>query len=190
MASFDLNSYETVDQRLARLHADPRFADVRIVTLNHTSALDRQVSTWVVECRIYLNREDQAQDLPIATGWAFEVDGQGMANKTSALENAETSSRGRAMQALAMSGSKSGPSREEMQKVARAVTPAPVKDWVAIAKNMAWESDVTGLRKLYAEAVAAQAPADVLEKVKSYGLQSGKKADSAGKPEGTSGTGR
>lgn len=189
MASFDLNQYETVDQRLARLHADPRFADVRIVTVNQTTPLDRQVSTWVVECRIYLNREDQAQDLPIATGWAFEVDGQGMANKTSALENAETSARGRAMQALAMSGSKSGPSRQEMEKVARAITPtAPVKDWLKLADDLAWNSDLVGLRKLYAEAVAAKAPADVLEKVKSHGIKSGQKADSAGKSEGTSGT--
>lgn len=125
MAQFDLNSYETVDQRLARLHADPRFADVRVVTINHTTPLDRQVSTWVVEARIYLNRADQLDDLPLATGWAFEVDGQGMANKTSALENAETSARGRALQALAMSGSKQGPSREEMEKVARANTPRP-----------------------------------------------------------------
>lgn len=188
MASFDLNKYETVDERLARLHADPRFTDVRIVTLNHTTPQDRQVLTWVVECRIYLNREDQLHDLPIATGWAFEVDGQGMANKTSALENAETSSRGRALQALAMSGSKSGPTRQEMEKVARGVTPS--KDWESIAKKLAWESDTAGLRKLYAEAVAAKAPADVLEKVKSYGLQSGKKADHVGEPEGTSGTGR
>jgi hypothetical protein len=123
MATFNRDEYETVDDRLARLHGDARFADVRIVTINHTTPTDRAVGMWVVEARIYLNREDQLDNLPIATGWAFEIDGQGMANRTSALENAETSARGRAMQALAMSGSKKGPSRQEMQKVAKGVTP-------------------------------------------------------------------
>ena len=68
-----------------------------------------------------MNSEDQLQDLPKAVEWAFEVDGQGMANKTSALENACTSALGRALR-WALGGSK-GPSREEMQKVARGVAP-------------------------------------------------------------------
>jgi hypothetical protein len=122
--AYDASKYETVDDRLARLHGDPRFADVRIVTVNHTTPTDRQSGVWVIECRIYLNAEDQLTDCPIATGWAFEIDGQPGANKTSALENCETSSRGRAMQALAMSGSRGGPTREEMEKVQRGVTPA------------------------------------------------------------------
>ena len=188
MAQFDLNQYETVDQRLARLHADPRFTDVRVVTFNRTTETDRHAATWVVECRIYLNRADQLDDLPVATGWAFEVDGQGMANKTSALENAETSARGRAMQALAMSGAKSGPSRTEMEKVARGVTPSPVKDWVKLANDLAWKSDTAGLRKLYSEALAAKAPTDVLEKVKNLGLKSGQKNDSSSESEGTTRT--
>ena len=126
MTHFRLEDYETVDDRLARLHIDPKFADVRIITVNHTTPTDRQSGMWVIECRIYLNAVDQLNECPIATGWAFEIDGQGMANKTSALENCETSSRGRAMQALAMSGSKGGPSREEMAKVARAVVPGAI----------------------------------------------------------------
>jgi hypothetical protein len=185
MASFDLAQYETVDQRLARLHADPRFADVRVVTFNRTTEMDRAAATWVVECRIYLNREDQLHDLPLATGWAFEVDGQGMANKTSALENAETSSRGRAMQALAMSGAKSGPSRTEMEKVQRGLTPkAPVKDFVRMASDAAFNGDLPLVRKLYAEAVAAQADPSVIEKVKELGIRSSKKTGSVGQSEG------
>jgi hypothetical protein len=121
--AYDASKYETVDDRLARLHADPRFADVRIVTVNHTTPTDRQSGMWVVECRIYLNAAEQANECPVATGWAFEIDGQAGANKTSALENCETSSRGRAMQALAMSGSRGGPTRTEMEKVERGVTP-------------------------------------------------------------------
>jgi hypothetical protein len=115
MAGFNLQDYETVEERHARvLRAYP---DLRCVIVNHTTAQDRQASTWVVEARVYLNAEDQAANLPKATEWAFEVDGQGMANKTSALENACTSALGRSLR-WALGGSK-GPSRQEMEKVAR-----------------------------------------------------------------------
>jgi hypothetical protein len=121
MANFDLNSYETVEDRHAR--ALQQYPDLRCVIHNHTTANDRAQGVWVVEARVFLNAEDQASDLPKAVEWAFEVDGVGMANKTSALENACTSALGRSLR-WALGGSK-GPSREEMAKVARAVTPGP-----------------------------------------------------------------
>ena len=119
MANFDLSSYETVEERHAR--ALEQYPDLRCVIHNHTTAADRAQGVWVVEAQVFLNSEDQLQDLPKAVEWAFEVDGQGMANKTSALENACTSALGRALR-WALGGSK-GPSREEMQKVARGVAP-------------------------------------------------------------------
>jgi hypothetical protein len=119
MANFDLNNYETVEERHAR--ALEQYPDLRCVMQNHTTAADRAQGLWIVEARVYLSAEDQAADLPKAVDWAFEQDGVGMANKTSALENACTSSLGRAIR-WALGGSK-GPSREEMQKVARGVTP-------------------------------------------------------------------
>jgi hypothetical protein len=58
MAGFNLQDYETVEERHARvLRAYP---DLRCVIVNHTTAQDRQASTWVVEARVYLNAEDQA----------------------------------------------------------------------------------------------------------------------------------
>ena len=154
MAQFNLEDYETVDDRLARLHGDPKFADVRIITVNHTTPIDRQAGMWVIECRIYLNALEQLNECPIATGWAFEIDGQGMANKTSALENCETSSRGRAMQALAMSGSKGGPSRQEMAKVARGVAPtAPAVPMPADFRELVTgATDLDTLRGLWKQA--------------------------------------
>ena len=101
MAQFNLEDYETVEARHAR--ALEQYPDLRCVIHNHTT-------------------EDQAADLPKAVEWAFEVDGVGMANKTSALENACTSALGRALR-WALGGSK-GPSREEMAKVARGVAPS------------------------------------------------------------------
>jgi hypothetical protein len=122
LANFNLNDYETVEQRHARAIA--AYPDLRCVIVNHTTVQDRQSGVWVVEARVYLSADDQANDLPKAVDWAFEVDGQGMANKTSALENASTSALGRALR-WALAGSK-GASREEMQKVVSGVTPQPV----------------------------------------------------------------
>jgi hypothetical protein len=124
MANFDLNNYETVEDRHAR--ALEQYPDLRCVIHNHTTPNDRAQGVWVVEAQVFLNAEDQAADLPKAVEWAFEVDGVGMANKTSALENACTSALGRALR-WALGGSK-GPSREEMAKVARAVAPGKPVD--------------------------------------------------------------
>lgn len=147
MANFNLDSYETVEQRHARaLEAHP---DLRCVIVNHTTENDRAQAMWVVEARVYMNAADQAADLPKATEWAFEVDGVGMANKTSALENACTSALGRALR-WAFAGSK-GPSREEMSKVARAKTVEPPKTFEAMLSNCA---NLLDLQKLYDVALA------------------------------------
>jgi hypothetical protein len=164
MASFNLADYETVEQRHARVIAE--YPDLRCIMVNHTTPADRAVGMWVVECRVYLNAADQAADLPKATEWAFEIDGAGMANKTSALENACTSSLGRSLR-WALGGSK-GASREEMSKVAAGKTPSK-RDWLGEAKKLALSYDVDGLRLLYTDAVAAKVAPAVLEQIKANG---------------------
>ena len=159
MARFDLSSYETVEERHAR--ALKEFPDLRVVIVNHTTPQDRAASTWVVEARVYVSAGDQAADLPKATEWAFEVDGSGMANQTSALENACTSALGRALR-WAFAGSK-GPSAAEMAKVARGVTPKQNRDWIAESEAL---TDVDELRLLWREAKTAKASDAILEKVK------------------------
>ena len=148
MASFNLDSYETVEQRHAR--ALEAYPDLRCVLVNHTTENDRAQAMWVVEARVYMNADDQAADLPKATEWAFEVDGVGMANKTSALENACTSALGRALR-WAFAGSK-GPSREEMEKVARVSKPvAPPAD---LETQLAKIPDTIELQKFYESGLA------------------------------------
>ena len=156
MANFDLNSYETVEQRHAR--AIEAYPDLRCVLLNHSTPEDREKGVWVVEARVYLSADDQANDLPKATEWAFEIDGQGMANKTSALENANTSALGRALR-WALGGSR-GPSREEMEKVARSLDN---RDWITEAANLV---EVGKLRMLWQEARQAGAAENVLTVIK------------------------
>ena len=153
---FNLENYETVEDRLQR--ALDEHGDLRVVTINHTTPQDRERATWVVEARVYLSAGDQANELPKATGWAFEVDGQAGANVTSALENCETSAVGRALK-QAFGGR--GPSRQEMEKVERGNTP---RDWLAEADKL---EDVDQLRVLWATARQAGVDKDILTKLES-----------------------
>jgi len=170
MAAFNPADYETVAERIKRFYSDNPLG--RIVTKNLTTKQDRLASTWVVKAKIYIPNPEFANDrvyeqyLLKATGLAFEVDGQGMANKTSALENAETSAIGRALANAGYSGDKRA-SREEMEKVARAN--AQKRDWLAEADALALVYDANGLRKLYSEAVANRALPEIIEKIKAYG---------------------
>ena len=176
MAQFNLNDYETVEERIKRLYA--LHPDARIITKNLTTLQDRQVSTWVVRAEIWLPMPEGVEDkyglskhvgaYLKATGHAFEVDGvNGMANKTSALENCETSAIGRALANMNLSGNKRT-SREEMEKVARDVTPKPAfdravpRDWLA---DIGLLDSVDSARKLYLAAQKAKASADVLEAI-------------------------
>lgn len=159
LMSFNLDNYETAEQRLER--ALSQYDDMRIVTVNHTTQQDREKNLWVVETRVYMNAGDQANDLPKGTGWAFEIDGQnGPANRFSALENCETSSLARALK-HAFGGS--GASASEMAKVNRGVSP---RDWVAEAVRLTSKDEV---RALYLEAQAGGASKKQLEEVKTYG---------------------
>jgi hypothetical protein len=168
MPQFNLNDYETVEERHAR--AITEYPDLRCVIVNHTTPQDRAVGTWVVEARVYLNAEDQERELPKATEWAFEVDGVGMANKTSALENACTSALGRSLR-WALGGSK-GPSKEEMEKVVRGKTPKlPTRQFLEEAEELG--KDIDKLRLLYSEAKTANASNEVLGRIKELAALAG-----------------
>jgi len=157
MPQFNLQDYETVESRIKRFYET--FPDGRIITNNESTAEDRQTATWVVKAFIYLTDGDQANDLPKATGYAFEVDGGQGANKTAALENAETSAIGRALANMGLSGNKRA-SREEMQKASRV---AEKEDWLVEAGKL---KSVEQLRKLYIKAKANGATDDELTEIR------------------------
>jgi hypothetical protein len=163
MAKFNLEDYETVEQRISRFMT--AFPDGRIITENLTTEQDRTVGMWVVKAKIYLSDSDQDLELPKATGHAFEIDGQGMAQQTAGLETCETSAIGRALANMAMSGNRRT-SREEMEKAERGITPKRPRDWVAEAEKL---TTIKELRLLWTQAKAAKAPADVLKKVEAIG---------------------
>jgi hypothetical protein len=177
MANFDLSKYATVAERMEQLKRD--YPDYRIITENLTTEADRARSTWVVKATLYLSDGDQAAELPKSTGHAFEIDGQGMANKTSALENAESSAIGRCLMVGGYAMSKDGKtlaSREEMQKVERALGK---NDWLLEASKL---NSVEDLRKLYAKANVSKADKATLDEIK-------RRADelTTSKPQGTGG---
>jgi len=157
---FNLEDYETVEERIKRFY--DKYDDGRIYTEWESSySVDgASPNIWVIKASVYLTAGDQAERLPKATGYAFEIDGGVGANKTAAMENAETSAIGRALANMGMSGNKRA-SREEMQKVARAETKP--RDWIAEASKL---NDVDALRLLWSEAKAAKAPQKTLDRIK------------------------
>lgn len=171
MANFNLADYELVETRIGKFYS--LYEDGRIVTENMTTKEERERGLWVVKARLYTSQEDHRLGLPKATGYAFEVDGGYGANKTSALENCETSAIGRALANMALHGSKRA-SREEMSKVERGVTPPvqpeawdkPLINW---AEEIAKLDDANGARGLYALAKAENAPKAVLDEITAKG---------------------
>ena len=160
MAQFNLEDYETVASRITKLF--DAFPDARIQTDNLTTPYDRERGTWVVRAVIYLSADEQERDLPKSNGLAFEIDGAGMANKTSALENCETSAIGRALANMGLSGDQRA-SREEMAKVQRGV--APSRDWITEAQTI---MNTKELRDLYNQARQSGAGQHILEQIADY----------------------
>ena len=161
MARFDLSKYATVAERLVQFQADN--ADSRIET-EIVSLTDTNPRTVVVKASVFLTAGDQANRLPAATGHATETEGGAGANSVDFIANGETSAVGRALALCGYAANKDPKtlaSREEMQKVERSQ-----RDFVTEASKL---TDVEGLRFLYAQAKAAGAPQDVLEKVKARG---------------------
>ena len=164
MPRFNLEDYETVESRIKRFYEE--YPDGRIITNNCTTMADRTVNTWVVYTEVFLTAGDQAAGLPKATGLAFEIDGGPGANQTAALENAETSSIGRALSNAGWSGNKRS-SREEMAKANRGQTPKAVsKNWLVEADKI---TDVSGLRWLYSQAKVEGATDEELEGITARG---------------------
>ena len=114
MPAFNLNDYETVESRLARFWADNPNGRI------FTELVSSDLNQFIVKAFVYRDANDLH---PIATGYAEERVTMKGVNSTSAMENCETSSLGRALANWIYATKGSRPSREEMEKVARAQQP-------------------------------------------------------------------
>jgi hypothetical protein len=112
---FNLDNYETVEQRLAKFWEE--FPNGQVFTSVHYYDENRVV----FKAEVY---RDIADPRPVATGHAEEVRDASPVNRTSHVENSETSAIGRALANWKFqSKTAPRPSREEMEKVARAEQP-------------------------------------------------------------------
>jgi len=132
---FDLNKYETVESRLARFYAD--HPEGRVMTdLEHFHAVEGRPTQYIVKATLWACEVDDddaslMNTVVVATGYAEETVGSSPVNKTSALENCETSAIGRALANYNYAPQGARPSREEMAKVVRAETPPDPEDDIA-----------------------------------------------------------
>ena len=113
--AWDLSNYETVEDRIDAFYRTTE--DGRILTEIHTLTADKVI----FKALIYVG------DVLVATGFAYEKEGSTPVNKTSHIENAETSAIGRALANYGYAKKGARPSREEMEKVVRMQTPEQEK---------------------------------------------------------------
>ena len=104
----NLDNYAPVSDRISAFWADN--PDGRITT---RLVVDDGVRV-LFHAEVYRKADDF---YPMAEGYAEEIRGSSNVNKTSAVENAETSSIGRALANWRYQASINRPSREEMSKV-------------------------------------------------------------------------
>jgi hypothetical protein len=108
--SFNPADYAEVAERLPLFWKDcPRGRIVTEIVVDDGTRI-------VIRAALYADITDT---VPTTTGYAEEIRGSSMVNKTSALENCETSAIGRALANYQYQGSKKRASLEEMVKVYR-----------------------------------------------------------------------
>lgn len=107
---FDLETYETVESRLVKFWKD--HPNGRLFT----DLVFHDERRFIIKTEIYFDKDDLN---PTATGYAEEIVGASPVNRTSALENGETSSIGRGLANCGYASQGKRASREEMEKVQR-----------------------------------------------------------------------
>jgi hypothetical protein len=146
---FNLEDYETVEERLVKYWKD--HPDGRI----DTTLVEHTLQRFIVKASIYRTEVDgQAW----TTGYAEETVSTRGVNSTSALENCETSAIGRALANAGYVTKGKRPSREEMAKV-KAAEPKPFAEKLAEKVIMPVEDDAWTVKAVNPVPSAAEAVA-------------------------------
>jgi hypothetical protein len=136
--AWDLSNYETVEDRIDAFYNDNK--DGRILTEIHTLSADKVI----FKALVYVG------EILVATGFAYEKEGSSPVNKTSHIENAETSAIGRALANYNYAKKGARPSREEMEKVVR-MQETPKTDNVMVAKCSKCEAPIVTKVAVYSK---------------------------------------
>jgi len=156
---FNLDDYETVEERLLKFWKD--YPDARI----STEIIEHTLQRFIVKASIFRTEADAHA---WSTGFAEETVSTRGVNATSALENCETSALGRALANAGYATKGKRPSREEMAKV-KAAEPKPFAEKLADKITMPVEDDPWSIKAVEAAPSSADAIAlvqDVLGAVK------------------------
>jgi hypothetical protein len=156
---FNLEDYETVEERLSKFWKDHPDGRISTTLVEHT------LQRFIVQAAIYRTEVDAH---PWTTGYAEETVSTRGVNSTSALENCETSAIGRALANANYASKGKRPSREEMAKVNNN-QPKPFTEKLADKITMPVEDDAWTIKAVAPAASAAEAIAlvqDVLGAVK------------------------
>ena len=105
MASFDLNDYVQVNERIEKFYEKYPEGSIQTEIITNESGM------VIFKAYAYRNNEDTKP----ATGHAMEKEGSSYINKTSHIENCETSAVGRALAMLGFEIKKSVASKEEVE---------------------------------------------------------------------------
>lgn len=105
---FDLNDYVEVAERIRAFYEKYPAGSIQ------TEMVKLEGDLVIFRAAAFRDAEDPHP----TTGWAYERQGSSPVNKTSFVENCETSAVGRALANLSFAGTRR-PSREEMHKVMR-----------------------------------------------------------------------
>lgn len=119
---FNLSDYQPVEERNAQFWA--KYPAGRILT----ELVFDDGQRFTFRCEVFRDADDTR---PAATGYATETVSNSGVNRTSALENAETSAEGRALARAGFAPKGARPSREEMQKADRGQQQAPPRQRTA-----------------------------------------------------------
>jgi hypothetical protein len=144
---FNLEDYETVEERLAKFWKD--YPDGRIFT----EIIEHTLQRFIVKASIYRTEVDA---YPWTTGFAEETVSTRGVNSTSALENCETSAIGRALANANYAAKGKRPSREEMAKVNQA-QPKPFAEKLNDKIIMPVEDDPWSVKAVAPTPTAAEA---------------------------------
>ena len=157
MAKFNLDDYETVEERLAKFWE--KYPNGRTNTYAPKDINEKLPPDEIIYVgELYADRNDQ---YPFATGSAHEVKNASPVNRTSYVENCETSALGRALANGNFASRGKRPSREEMEKVARAEQAkiVPTQDQLTLVghalEQISEINDMAQLKNLYQGAIDA-----------------------------------